>query len=151
MDILVKGSLDKYEEIYPFAEQLVRRPLTGSRSYFVYSDLDRMMNEISALRKQAGLSKEEVMRLFTECGVLGLWREEHDLPFPKKTLVEAVFEYQVKGTLTITNRSKCAIHPMFYQELRTEVDMDTFTYPLPAEDEEKEILEEVGIRLGSDL
>ena len=62
----------------------------------------------------------------------------------------ALFEYQVKGTLTLTSRSQCVVHPMFYQELQIGVDTDTFTYPMPAEDEEMQVLADAGIQLGWD-
>lgn len=146
LDILVKGALDMYEQIYPDAEQLVKHTLTRANSYFDSSSLDILLKETSSLRKKRNLSREDVKRLFLETGVIGIKGEEHRLTDPYK-LWEALFEYQVKGTLAITQRSECVIHPMFYEDLQINVDMSTIIYPIPQEDEERKRLEEGGISL----
>jgi hypothetical protein len=149
LDILVKGTLDIYETIYPKAGSLVKRALSDTPSVFDYSRLDQQMKEIRSLRADLGIGSEEAKRLFMESGVLGIRRGRHNFPLANKVLLEALFEYQVKGTLFLTNSSRCVIHPMFYQELLTEIDRDTFTYPMPAEQEEVDMLKEAGIVLGS--
>ena len=150
LDMLVTGELNMYEQICPKAEQLVKRALTGARSHFDHSTLDVLLKEVNQIIGTAGLDKEDVKRLLLECGVIGIWAERHNLSNPKKTLLVALFEYQVKGTLTLTSRSQCVVHPMFYQELQIDVDTDTFTYPMPAEDEEMQVLADAGIQLGWD-
>lgn len=147
LDMVVDSALDMYQQINPHAEQLVKRALTGAPSYFDHSTLDQLLKEVGSLRAEAGLSINEVKSLFLEIGVIGLWVDRRNLN-SKKTILETLFEYQVKNTLTITNRSQCAVHPMFYQELQIDVDPDTFVYPLPAEDEEKQVLADAGIQLG---
>lgn len=147
LDILVSGSLDVYRQLYRDVEQLVRRTLTRAQSYCDYATLDSLMKEVHALRTQADMSVDELRRLLFECGALGVECGKHNLREAHKVLMEALFEYQVKGILFFTNRQRCAVHPMFYQELQIDVDRDTFVYPKPAEDEEKEDLREAGMEL----
>jgi hypothetical protein len=151
LDILVKGTLDMYLAICPQIEALVKRALTSTPSVFDYSTLDQHMQEIHSLRDSVGIGAEEVKRLFLESGVIGVKDSRHNLPTGNKVLLVGLFEYQVKGTLILTNRSTCVIHPMFYQELLTDIDKDIFVYPMPAEDEEREVLTEAGIVLGRTL
>jgi hypothetical protein len=146
--LLTEGTLDIFVQIYPKACQIVKRALTGTKSYFDSSTLDELLKEVSSLRNEEKLSRDDVKRLFLESGVLGLCQKKYYLTTQKKEFLLALFEYQVKGTLTITNKDLCVIHPMFYQELQTVVDMNTFTYPVPAEDVEKQTLVDAGIQLG---
>lgn len=148
LDILVKGTLDIYERIFPSAEKIIRRALTGTRGHFDYSNLDHYIAEASTLRSEANLSTEDVKRLFLESGVLGIEHERHNVKGVDKVILESLFEYQVKGTLYLTNNSHCVLHPMFYQELGTKIDKNVLTYPYPAEDEEMEALAASGIALG---
>ncbi len=148
LDILVKGDLNMFDMIYKDAEQLVRRSLTDAPSYFDASCLDRLLKETSALRAAVDLDKEDIKRLLLECGAIGLVVRKHALTEQRKELLEVLFEYQVKGTLVLTNRSQLAVHPMYYEELHINVDFNSFTYPLPAEDEERQSLVESGIQLG---
>ncbi|MFA6186000.1 MAG: hypothetical protein WC770_02145 [Phycisphaerae bacterium] len=149
LDMLVNGTLDTYRMICPRLDELVKRGLTDAPSEFDYSRLDQQMKELHSLRRQIGIGSEDIKRLFLESGVIGIKRERHNFPNDNKILLAGLFEYQVKGTLFLTNKSICVIHPMFYQELHTDIDRDTFVYPMPAEEEEKEMLAEMGITLGN--
>lgn len=144
---LVTGAMHIYKQIYQEAEGLIRRTLTGARSYFTYSELDIMLKESISLRATANLSKEDVRNLFTQSSVIGLLDQRGAVQGTPKTIIEGLFDYQIKGTIQLRNDSICVIHPMCYQELQIEVDMNSFVYPKPAEDEEKEVLEKHGILL----
>jgi len=147
LDILVDGCLDMYDHIWKDASRVAKRTLSQAPSYFDASTLDIMLKESSSLRGELDMSHEDAKRLFLECGIIGIARDRHNLPDPRKSLLESLFEYQIKDTLSITNRTQCVIHPMFYEELQIDEDLDVFVYPRPAEDEEKEALSKVGIML----
>ena len=148
LDILVKGALDVYEQVYPQAEKIVRRVLSRAPSHFDARMLDALIKEVSKLRAKSGLSTEDVIRLLLECGAVGIEGDLHEFSSTGKFLMEVLFEYQVKGVLVPSNRTRLAIHPMLYQEVQSDVDMSRIAYPLPGEDEEQELLSELGIRLG---
>ncbi len=147
LDILVNGAMHIYDQIYPKAVQLIRRTLIGARSCFTYPELDIMFKESISLRVEANLSKDNVRELFTQSSVVGLLDRKGKINGISKTIIEGLFDYQIKGTIQLSNDSICVIHPMFYQELQIEVDMDSLVYPKPAEDVEKEVLEKHGILL----
>ncbi len=144
IDALFRETLHVYEQIYPKATQIVTRALIESESYFDYSELDVKLKEVNALLKNEAelsfLSKEDVKRLLLESGVLGIGRDKHKLANNKNILI-ALFEYQIKGVLTLHNNSLCVIHPMFFQVLRTNTDMNTFIYPKPSDEEDIELLD----------
>lgn len=146
LDILMKGTLDIYEQVYQFAERIVRRVLNHAPSHFTGAHLDSMLKEVSALRSDADLSSEDIKRLLLESGSIGIEYCTHNIN-EKINLVEAIFEYQVKGVLTISNDTKLVIHPMIYQEVHADVDMEKFVYPMPMEAEEKALLQDLGIKL----
>ncbi len=145
---LAEGCLNMYKQIYQNADTIVKRGLKGSRSYFDYSTLDKYLKEVSSLRAEFELSSEEVKRLLLAAGVLGIQQSRYDLQDCEMAVVEALFEYQVKDTLTLTNKDICVLHPMFYEPLETCVDVNTFVYPKPAEDEEEKILKDLDNRKG---
>ena len=145
LDLLVKGSLDIYHDIYPFAERLVKAALTGARSYFSSSDLDKLLQSTNTLRSEGGFSKEEVRRLLLESGVVGVASAVHEFGEFRTQVVECLFEYQVKGVMNVPSGALCVIHPMFLGELRVVVDTSAFVYPRPFEDEEREVLRKVGL------
>lgn len=140
LDMLVKGSVDVFEQVLPNAEQIIRQALTRANGDFSDAELDQYLAEVSGLRKSEAYSRDQVKRMFLEAGVLGVRGESHALPAEGKELVEAFFEYQVKGILSPSARASYMVHPMFYEELEIAVDMDRLTYPQPDEIEEREIL-----------
>jgi hypothetical protein len=148
LDMLVDGTLDIYEDIYPDATRLIKRALTNARSYFPSKSLGKLLREISDLRNAHDLAIDEVKRLLVETGALGIGTEAHQLR-DGHWLLEAEFEYQVKGGLMIPPDALCVIHPMFFEELKIQVDTTTFIYPLPYENEEIEVVERIGVRLGT--
>jgi Cdc6-like AAA superfamily ATPase len=147
LDILVKGCLDIYEQIYDNAERIVLQSLFECKNHFGSNYLDQLIKESSSLRKDSNLSRDDVRRLLLESGVIGLRGESHELKNTSMKLWEVMFEYQIKGTLSITQRTYCVIHPMFYKTLQCKVDRNIVVYPIPQEDEEVEQLKAMGINL----
>ena len=147
IDLLVEGALDMYDKVYPRASSIIKKVMLGANSYFDYASLDQRLTKVKDLRDQADLSREEVRRLLFESGVLGLKGKEHNFSNSNKSLWEGLFEYQIKGTITFTPDTECLVHPMFYRDFQIKVNMNKFIYPIPQEDEEKELLGKAGIKL----
>jgi hypothetical protein len=138
LDILCNGAIDIYESIYPNSSSIVKRALKNIRSYFNAPVLDRHLNEIGALKKDADLSNDQIKQLFVESGIIGVLQNTSKyMDSNTKEFYEALFEYQIKGVLTINNKTICVIHPMFYQELQVCADMNVLVYPKPIEEEEE--------------
>jgi hypothetical protein len=137
IEALFRDCANVYENIYPEATNIIKKALSESKAYFYSNELDVMLQEVNTYTRKGVLSKEEVKRLFLESGVVGIIKKEVQLMNSSKKIITGLFEYQVKGTLAIQNKSKCVIHPMFYQALRIRADMDSYVYPFPAEDDMK--------------
>jgi hypothetical protein len=147
LDILTNGSLDAYKEIFSNPNLLAKRVLSGSHGYFKYSELDVMLKEVASLARESNLTRDDVRFLLVQSGTIGIIDNESDISNEETKIIQAIFEYQIKGNIILNNNSICFIHPMFYQEFQIYVDMNKFVYPKPAEDEEIESLRENGIIL----
>jgi hypothetical protein len=147
LDILIKGTLNMFEKIYPDAERIVRRTLCKAPCIFDTPYLDVLIKQVSSLRAKSDLSAEDVKRLLLECGFVGIINAEHCFKDSDVCLEEVLFEYQIKGILTLSNNSKCAVHPMIYQNMLIRFDLKQFIYPMPYENEEIDVLASSGITL----
>lgn len=147
LDILVDGSLDIYEQIYPEATRIVKRVLNGINECFDYSDLTTKIAEVSALRTAANLSREDVIRLMLESGAIGIRIKDGHMLSNGIELIPGHFEYQVKGTIVEGNSSKFVVHPMYYQETGSNTRMKVYVYPVPLEDEEQQLIEKINVTL----
>jgi hypothetical protein len=139
LDTLVLGALDIYKGIFTGAPGLVKKAMTGMQCYFSPSDLDKAITQTNEMRDQS-VTREDVRQLLLQAGVIGLTRQ---VPTPIRksessaSMMEALFEYQVKGRLVINNNSICVIHPMFYEELEIKIDTTVLAYPKPTAEEEQ--------------
>jgi hypothetical protein len=148
LDMLVTGSFHIYNHLFPGSEQLIRRTLTEAMNFFDYATLDKYIKESSSLREKQDMSIDELRSLLLNIGVIGTRVSISPLENSNKYILNGIFEYQVKSVLTLTSRSICIVHPMFVQELKIQdVDSNSFTYPLPAEVEEKDALIRSGVQL----
>ena len=145
LDTLFRETLHIYEQIYPNATNIVLRALTESEAYFEYNELDKKLKEINSLlsnnTEMDDITKDDVKNLLLESGVLGIGKEKHSLANNKYILV-TLFEYQIKGVLVFNNTSLCVLHPMLYQVLQINADMNTYVYPKPSNEEESMLLKD---------
>lgn len=139
LDILCDGAVDIYNDIYPNANKFIHRTLLNIKTYFLAPELDKRLKEVQSIKKDSELSNEEIKQLFLEAGIIGIAESPTDFN-KEKFFMEGLFEYQIKGKITLNNETKCVIHPMFFQQLQVNADMDVLIYPKPSEIEEKETL-----------
>ena len=145
LDILIKETLSIYEQVYRNCEKIVSTILTKAPCSFHVFELDKLLKEVSSIRAESCLSNEEVKRMLIECGVIGTERAVHTLN--GKSIVEGLFEYQVKGVLTLSNRTNLVVHPMCYQHCDIDLDHSRFVYPMPFENEEISLVNEMGVNI----
>jgi hypothetical protein len=143
LDIPVGGAIDVYSRLYPRAEEMVGAILGTEHSYFQSSHLEKLLQRANSIRATSNLEKGDVRRMLFEVGALGVAHHVSGLPTGTK-IVHALFEYQVKNIIVPTGGQVLVVHPMFYDFLGTTVDRQVVTYPTPAEDTEREVLQELG-------
>ncbi|MCA9377244.1 hypothetical protein KC685_04990 [Candidatus Dojkabacteria bacterium] len=146
LDILVAGALDIMEQAYESADKITRTVLNRVPCMFFGTDLYSYIKEVSAIRKRENYTSDDVADILLQAGVIGIECNRHKW-IKKVELVEGLFEYQIKNTLRIDKDTKVVLHPMFYQELHAVIDTTKYVYPMPIEDEEKDVLLKEGIRL----
>lgn len=147
LDLIVDGSLDIFEQIFQNATAIVKRILHNLPACFDFKTLTKKLPEANTLRAQSNLSREDLIRLLLESGSVGV-RAGKERRMPSGVhLIEGFFEYQIKGILQISNASEFIVHPMLYQDVQTEIDLKQFVYPVPLENEEKEIIDSMHLKL----
>lgn len=146
LDILAKGSLDAYQQIYPNITKVVQKSFTNAKCYFGHSEFDKYIKESNSLWRQDQFTKYDIQALILGTGTVGVVKKKNS--FKGKEIWETAFEYQIKGTLEANNNVKeYAIHPMFYNFFECQVDRNIMIYPQPQEQEEIESLKKEGIIL----
>ena len=145
LDMPVKSVTDMYSHIYPECLKIIYSILVDKENIMSMAELDQYLPSASNV-VGGRLANYEVKRLLFEVGVLGTVRRKSNFE-KNKQILESLFEYQVKGLLPYNERSRIAVHPMFYTNLQTKVSLNQFIYPVPGEETETEVLKELGINL----
>lgn len=153
LDLIFSEAFSVYNHVYSEgkqgAERLIKRVLSGMQSHFSMSDLDRSIGETSSLREEFSISRESVKQLLLESGAIGQVEKVSDDGPGGKRFVEAIFEYQIKGSLDANDRSSYVIHPMLYQNFKIVVDFNEYVYPMAYDSEEIEVLHKMGYRVSA--
>lgn len=147
LDLIIDGSLEIFDQVFPKGSAIVKRILQDMPGSFDYKYLTKKLPETNALQAEGGLNREDVMRLLLESGVLGVVREEGRKVSGGLSILEAFFEYQIKGVLQCTNETTFVVHPMMYQESNIRLDLTQYVYPVPLESEELEIIKSTRMHL----
>lgn len=138
LEILTEEALDIYSRIFPSADEIIRKTFKNSKNILMLKDLHIKLQESSGLLARGSLDRELAERLFLECGLIGIVKNETKYR-ENKTIITAQFEYQVKDIIAITNNDNLVIHPMFYQPLGILADSNSIIYPMPTEEEMEEM------------
>lgn len=144
LEELVRGTLNIYNNIYPFSETIIRSSLFRCPNCFDDDYLTwRVGREAS---NQTLYTAKEIKEMLIACGALGIEEEKKRLSAGKE-IVKAEFQYQVPSLIFPSEGARYVIHPMFYPSLKIFIDKDKMIYPIPAEQsqEEADALKKVGI------
>ena len=143
---LVDGTIDTYSRVYPGADRIMRTVMNGSRAYFAPDQLDGLVKHAAALRGEANLTAQEVKLFLFQSGVLGVARYARQVRgIGECWMLEAQYEYQVKAHLIPAQQQLCVVHPMFFEVLGTTIDERVTVYPAPFEDEERVLMNNLGL------
>lgn len=139
VDDLSKGVLDMYRNIFPDADNIIRKTFNNSESIMTYGDMHRKLNEASSFFHADGMDRMDIEKLFTESGVIGVVESCHKYKDTDKLTCEVNFEYQIKNVMTLQSNHILAIHPMFYQELNAKVYPNVLVLPKASPTERNEM------------
>jgi len=142
-ELQLKGVFQIYANVHIRAFDMFKRAFNNSKYCFNENELDVMIKQCAGIR--GDMDAYDVKKLFFASGLLGMERnlhpvDENDPKFKNDRPIrikEAVFEYQIKDTLTPNNRTRFALHPMVYAHMNIEIDENTLVYPKPNEDEDE--------------
>lgn len=134
IETLSKVVLELYKDIFHNADRIIKKTFEGSENVMTYGEMHKKLKQALSLVGTSNIEKNDIERLFTESGVIGIVEEIRPIE-SGKFICEANFEYQIKGTLTLQSWSKLVIHPMFYQELNARVYSNILVSPRPSKNE----------------
>lgn len=133
---IVDDALDMHRSVIPQVEAFVRLALGGQRNLFASTDLAQLLRTSAPVRRRFGITSMEATRLLLHMGVIGVVQGAGELSTvagQRTWALRVAFEYQIKETLDLNPNTWCAVHPLFYQLLQSQVDQNTFIYPIESE------------------
>lgn len=118
--------VNSYSSVYPKIGQILD-VLSGMPVLFTGSDLDKRAHQTASQWPGGEYSPWRFRQVVSELGIVGKVRR-HD----NHAQVAAVdFEYAMDGRLPLLNHDACAIHPMFFDKYRIQVEPAVRIYPFP--------------------
>ena len=135
---LITSALSMYTTSYPNILRACEIVLRSQRFYFKGKDLENRLKE--AEKDRDGYDREDIKRILLESGLIGkinrisplyLPSDKDNAEIPKKEIriMEAKFEYQVKGRLSLNRDDYYVLHPMCYEHFESMLDSLTLVYP----------------------
>ncbi|HAQ64245.1 MAG TPA: hypothetical protein DCR43_00055 [Bacteroidales bacterium] len=124
-----------YDSIYNDATSLIKKAFTDMKNLIKIKDVHERLSKCKS--HLTSFDRDDAIRLFFECGLIGIVMKEEQY-FTTKHIIQSLFEYQVKDILVEQFDHLYAIHPMFYQPLNIQVDMESLVYPMPVAEEFEE-------------
>lgn len=118
--------INSYSRIYPGVGWILDA-LVGGPMVFRGKDLDRLAPRTASVWQFGDYSPLKFRQVVAELGVVGRVRRMDE----RSGIVEADFEYAMHDRLPLQVDDLCAIHPMFYQRLNTQLTKRLIVYPFP--------------------
>lgn len=154
---LIISALSMYTTSYPDILRACEIVLRSQQFYFKGKDLEKRLKEAESNR--FGYDREDINRILLESGLVGKINRISSLyisndkdnndnaEIPKKEIrvMEAKFEYQVKGRLSLNKDDYYVLHPMCYEHFECMLDSLTLVYP-DALDNDAEWMKSVRIK-----
>lgn len=144
---LIKTMIHVPNQIDPDFEEIITRSLTNGKNVFDFGSMDRAMKGLKELNEGHFDTREKRRRALINSGLVGIVRDTHVHRDSDVCVLAGSFEYQVKDTLHPNEADIFVAHPILYEYMRMHVSMKAMVYPYPYEDDEREVLEEMGIKV----
>lgn len=126
---LANEVINSFSEIYPEAHKIVEA-LILLPNFFNGSKLDKVASKTKTDWPDNTYSGVEFRRLVTELGIVGRVEADSHRQSPgNQKIIEAEFEYSIKGPIGLQPEEECVIHPMFYQRFRINLKDKFLVYP----------------------
>lgn len=133
---MLMDSIAMYRDSIPKVLQICCEVLNGRKYTFTAKEFDSYIRQAKKIYK-AGLSLDEIKRIIIESGLVGKQETLSYIPEDSKwfenekviRILNASFEYQIKGSLNYADNSVMCIHPMCYEFFRCKISRYTMVYP----------------------
>lgn len=135
---LILSALSMYETSYEKIGVYIEELLSNRQMRFPEIPANDI-KELNAKLKASSLQYDakDVIRVLVESGLLGKINKQGTIAANNSmlcnadpiTVLTAVFEYQIKGTLNFAKNDEYVIHPMCYEHFTCYVDDHTLVYP----------------------
>lgn len=135
-DEMLRDSISLYQDSVPELLSICSEAISEKKYYFTAKELGKYLHKISKVHKKQ-LDIGDIERLLIESGIIGLkeneqyinrnstWLENKEIV----RIVNASFEYQLKGQLVYNEDSIMVIHPMCYEYFKCLIGKYTMVYP----------------------
>lgn len=135
-DEMLRDSISLYQDSIPELLSICSEAISEKKYFFTAKELGRYLHKISKVHKKQ-LDIGDIERLLIESGIIGLKENEQYINrnsawFQNEKVVRIInasFEYQIKGQLVYNENSTMVIHPMCYEYFKCLIGKYTMVYP----------------------
>lgn len=133
---MIMDSISMYRDSIPQLLKIFSEIISGKQYKFCAKELEEYIRGAKTLYREK-LRAEDIKRVLIESGIIGLQEKEKYIPENSKwfenekviRVMDASFEYQIKGNLIYNENSIMLIHPMCYEYFKCEISKYTMVYP----------------------
>ncbi|MBC8173187.1 MAG: hypothetical protein H7X71_04700 [Chitinophagales bacterium] len=126
---LANELINSYKNIYPHGGDIISA-LEGMPMEFKGSELNKAAPRTASQWLPGEYNPYEFKKFLIELGVVGRKRDKTD---DQSKIIQADFEFAMRGRVMVTEKDTCVIHPMFYSKLNINKTnpVDYCVYPFP--------------------
>ncbi|MEM1128627.1 MAG: hypothetical protein AAGI71_18425 [Bacteroidota bacterium] len=126
----VLGVINAYSRAYPNCS-FYMSALTGSDAILTGAEIYKRFNgHISLHAGGSKISFQSFSKMLTSMSIIGRVTDRYFHKASNTTIYRAEFEFDTRKQLSFSGDDHCAVHPMFYQRLRTIPRENTIMYPV---------------------
>lgn len=135
---MIMDSIAMYRDSIPHLLKICSEILNEKNYQFSMGDLEKYIRVAQSWRKGTPvLSLDDVKRVLIESGLVGLQEDIRYIPENSRwfenekviRILNASFEYQIKGSLIYNKNSIMLVHPMCYEYFKCKISKYTMVYP----------------------
>lgn len=150
---LINSALSMYHSSYKDIGQAISKVFNNKPFILDYNTLNSALKEANAWiqNRRYNYDMDDLRRIIFESGLIGkinnrsLIKTNNDVLQNKNEvkLYTVLFEYQIKGKLSINKDDLFAIHPMCYEHYNCYIDENSLVYPESATNEKDSIYSKI--------